>query len=194
MEAHPKFRSRAAGVLEELAYRGRCFVFTIYSTLFVDLRHGWVAVICIHGVMTNKGCTWRQFVPLSLQRICFIADVCFVGLYSHFWAQHPTELPYHVMRSMRSTRSTQRQSQRTRQRIATYTERDYYDCPRCRKLFLRYHGSHKRHIRTCTAKHKAQAEKEARSQAERIETPTPDPYTPVPTDTEMEVEDIGTGV
>ena len=98
------------------------------------------------------------------------------------------------MRSTRSTRSTQRQSQRTRQRIAAHAERDYYNCPRCQRLFLQYHGSHKRHIRSCTAKYEARVQKEARSQAERIETPTPDPYTPVLTDTEVDVEDIGTSV
>ena len=98
----------------------------------------------------------------------------------------------HTARSTRSTWSTQRQSQWTRQQISTHAERDYYNCPRCKKLFLRYHGSHKRHIRTCIAKYKALEQKE-RSQAEWIETPTPDPYTPIPTDAEMDAEDTATG-
>jgi len=95
---------------------------------------------------------------------------------------------------MRFTRSTQRQSQRTRQQIVAHNKRDYYDCPRCRKLFPRYHGSHKRHIRSCIAKHEARVQEEARFQAERIETPTPDPYSPVLTDAEIDTEDVGTGM
>ena len=96
------------------------------------------------------------------------------------------------MRSTHSTRSTQRQSQRTRRKIATHAEKDYYDCPRCRKLFPRYHGSHKRHVRSCITKHRIRAWEVARSQAERIETPTPDPYTPVLSDAEMDSGDIDT--
>jgi len=98
------------------------------------------------------------------------------------------------MQLTRSTRSSRRQSQRVRQQLATHAEQDYYDCPRCGKLFPRYHGSHKRHIRSCIAKCEAQAQREAKSQAERIETPTPEPYTPIFTDTEMDAEDLSTGV
>ena len=98
------------------------------------------------------------------------------------------------MYSTRSTRSTQRQSQRTRQQVARHTEKDYYDCPRCRKLFPRYHGSHRRHIRSCIAKHKIRAWEAARSQAGWIETPTPDPYTPILSDAEMDTGDVGTSV
>jgi uncharacterized C2H2 Zn-finger protein len=94
---------------------------------------------------------------------------------------------------MRSTRSTKRQSQRTRRRLATQVERDFYDCPRCGKLFERRRGAHKRHIKSCIAKHEAHAQEKVRSRVERVETPTPDPYTPVLTDTEMDVEDVGTG-
>ena len=54
---------------------------------------------------------------------------------------------------------------------------------------MRYHGSHRRHIKSCQAKHAALAQEEARLQAEQVETPTPDPYTPVHSDTEMDVED-----
>ena len=53
-----------------------------------------------------------------------------------------------------------------------------------------YHGSHKRHIKSCEAKYTASAREEARLQVEWIETPTPDPYTPVPTDDEMGAEDL----
>ena len=101
------------------------------------------------------------------------------------------------MRVTRSSRATQRQSQRTRKRIAAHVKDDYYDCPRCRKLFTRYHGSHKRHIISCEAKYTALAQEEAKSRAERVETPTPDPYTPVLTDVEIDAEDAedtGAGV
>ena len=98
------------------------------------------------------------------------------------------------MRFARSTRLAQRRSQRTRQQVAAHAEQDFYDCPRCHNLFLRYHGSHKRHIRSCIAKHEAQVQKEARSRAERVATPTPEPYTPTITDAEMDNEDTSIGV
>jgi uncharacterized C2H2 Zn-finger protein len=74
-------------------------------------------------------------------------------------------------------------------------EKDFYDCPLCGKLFERRRGAHKRHMRSCIAKHEARVREEARSLAERIETPTPDPYTPILAQgAEMDVEDAGTGV
>jgi uncharacterized C2H2 Zn-finger protein len=94
------------------------------------------------------------------------------------------------MHTRRSTRSTQRQSQRTRKQIVTRVEDNFYGCPRCGRLFTLYHGSHKRHINSCKAKYAAQAQEAARLQAERIETPTPDPYTPISTDIEMDSEDM----
>ena len=93
------------------------------------------------------------------------------------------------MRAPHSTHLTQRQSQRVRRQIAICVNNDFYDCPRCRKLFTRYHGAHKHHIKSCEAKYAAQVEEEARSLAERIRTPTPDPYTPIPTDIEVDSED-----
>lgn len=92
------------------------------------------------------------------------------------------------------TRSVQRRSQQIRQQIATRTEKDYYHCPRCQKLFSQYHGAHKCHIKSCIAKFKAQAQEESLSKAEWIETPTPEPYTPVLTGEEMNAEDFGSGV
>ena len=92
------------------------------------------------------------------------------------------------------TRSVQRRSQQIRQQIATHTGKDYYHCPRCQKLFSQYHGAHKRHIKSCIAKFKAQAQEESLSKTEWIETPTPEPYTPVLTGEEMNAEDFGSGV
>jgi len=108
--------------------------------------------------------------------------------------QHSSGTPNIPMHSTRSTHSTQQWSQHTRQQIAKHAEKDYYDCPCCQRLFPQYHGSHKRHIRSCIAKYRIWALEEARSQAERIETPTPDPYTPILSDAEVDMEDIGTGV
>jgi len=97
-------------------------------------------------------------------------------------------------RPTRSTRSAKRQLQRARQQLATQINKDFYHCPLCGKLFGRHRGAHKRHIRSCIAKHEAHVQEEARLRAERVETPTPDPYTPVLTDAEMDLEDVGTGV
>lgn len=94
------------------------------------------------------------------------------------------------MCAARSTHLTQRQSQRTRKRAIACVEDDFYDCPRCRKLFTRYHGSHKRHIKSCKVKYEALAQEEARLRAGWIKTPTPGPYTPVPADVGMEAEDM----
>jgi len=91
------------------------------------------------------------------------------------------------MRVNRSTRSSQRQSQRTRQQIVTRAV-DFYECPQCRGLFTLYHGSYKRHTKSCEAKYAARAREDARLCAERIDTPTPDPYSPVPTDIEVGVD------
>lgn len=95
---------------------------------------------------------------------------------------------------MQSTRSAQRRSQRTRKQIATHAENDYYNCPRCKKLFPRYHGSHKRHIKSCVAKCNARAQEEAARQAEQVETPTPELYTPVLTDDERDDEGVSIGM
>ena len=97
--------------------------------------------------------------------------------------------PHCTMHAPHSTCSTQRQSQRVHRQIAIHVNNDFYDCPQCQKLFTRYHGAHKRHIKSCEAKYAAQVEEEARSLAEQIRTPTPDPYTPIPTDIEVDSED-----
>ena len=94
------------------------------------------------------------------------------------------------MRATRSGLSSQRRSQRTRKQALNRVEDDFYDCPRCRKLFARYHGSHKRHIKSCEAKYAALEQEEGRLWAERIETPTPDPYTPVCTDAEIDTASV----
>ena len=93
---------------------------------------------------------------------------------------------------MRFTRSTKRQSQRTRQQLAAQITKDYYDRTLCGKLFEQRHGAHKRHMRSCISKHEARVREEAMLQAERIETPTPDPYSPILSDAEVAVEDTGT--
>jgi hypothetical protein len=90
------------------------------------------------------------------------------------------------MRGPQPTRSTQRQSQRSRKRVAVHAKDDFYECPRCRNFYMLYHGSYKRHARTCKVDHVAQEEV---LQAQRVETPTPEPYTPVLTESEMDAED-----
>ena len=96
-------------------------------------------------------------------------------------------------RSMCLTHSAKRQSQQTRQRLATHTEKDFYDCPLCGRLFKRRRGTHKRHIRSCIAKHEARVREDARTRAERVEIPTPDPYTAILTSTEIDDGSTGTG-
>ena len=92
------------------------------------------------------------------------------------------------------TRSTQRRSQRTRERMTVPARKDYEECPWCHKLFSVYRSSYTRHVRPCKVKYEAQVQEAARAQAERIETPTPEPYTPLFSDIETDNEDIGIGV